>query len=68
MVLEKELSILHLDPQASKGDCVPHTGLSIGDLRVHPHSDMLPPTRPYIRTHLLIVPLPMGQAFRHVSL
>jgi len=29
-----------------------------GDLKAHPHSDTLPLTR----THLLIVPLPMGQA------
>ena len=24
MVLEKELRVLHLDPQAAEGDCVPH--------------------------------------------
>ena len=24
MVLEKELRVLHLDPQASEGNCVPH--------------------------------------------
>ena len=24
MVLEKELRVLHLDPQVAKGDCVPH--------------------------------------------
>ena len=43
-----------------------HTGssLSIGDLKAYPHNDTLPPTRP----HLLIVPLPMGQAFKHMSL
>ena len=65
MVLQKELRVLCLDPQAAEGDCV-HTGyiLSIGDLKVHPHNDTLPPTK----THLLIVPLPMGQAFKHMSL
>jgi hypothetical protein len=24
VVLEKELRVLHLDPQAAEGDCVPH--------------------------------------------
>jgi hypothetical protein len=24
MVLEKELRVLHLDPQAAEGNCVPH--------------------------------------------
>jgi hypothetical protein len=24
MVLEKELRVLHLDPQGAEGDCVPH--------------------------------------------
>jgi hypothetical protein len=45
---------------------VPHSGqsLSIGDLKAHPHSSTLPITRP----HLLIVPLSMGQAFKHMSL
>ena len=38
--------------------------LSTGDLKTHPNSDTLPPTRP----HLLIVPLPVGQAFKHMSL
>ena len=33
-------------------------------MKAHSHSDMLPPTRPY----LLIMPLPMGWAFKHVSL
>ena len=47
-------------------ETVYHIGssLSIGDLKAHPHSDTLHPTRPY----LLIVPLPMGQAFKHMSL
>ena len=37
MVLEKELTVLHLDQQAAEGICV-HTGhsLSIGDLKAHP--------------------------------
>ena len=39
--------------------CDPRSSLSIGDLRVHPHSDTLPPTKP----HLLIVPLPLGGIF-----
>jgi hypothetical protein len=38
--------------------------LTIWDLRAHPHSNTVPPTR----SHLLIVPLPMGQAFTHMSL
>ena len=38
--------------------------LSIGDLRVYPHGDTHPPSKP----HLLIVPLPMGQAFKHMNL
>ena len=42
-----------------------HTGLSlsIGDLRARPHSDILPP----VRSHLLVVLLPMGQAFKHMT-
>jgi hypothetical protein len=35
-----------------------HT-LNIGDLKAGPHGDALPPPRP----HLLIVPLPVGQAW-----
>jgi hypothetical protein len=38
--------------------------LSLGDLKAHPHSDTPPPTRP----HLLVVPLPVGQAFKPMSL
>jgi hypothetical protein len=42
-----------------------HTGqsLNIGNFKAHPHSDILPQTRPH-----LIVPLPMCQAFKHLSL
>jgi hypothetical protein len=36
----------------------------IYDLKVHPHSDTLPPTR----QRLLVVPLHMGQAFKQMSL
>jgi hypothetical protein len=38
--------------------------LSIGDLKALPYSDILLSTRP----HLLIVSLPMGQAFTYSSL
>jgi hypothetical protein len=53
MVLEKELRVLRLDPQAAEGS---HTGysLSIGHLKAHPDSGTFPPTRP----HLLTLPLP----------
>ena len=36
----------------------------IWDIKAHLHSDTLPPTWP----HLLIVPLPMGQTFKRMSL
>jgi hypothetical protein len=39
--------------------CYTGHSLSIGDLKAHPHSDTLPPTRPH---------LPMGQAFKHLNL
>ena len=47
-------------------ETVCHAGqcLNIGDLKAHPHSDTLPLTRP----HLPILPLPMSQAFKHLSL
>jgi hypothetical protein len=38
--------------------------LSIRDLKACPHSDIPPPTRP----QLLTVPLPLGQAFKFMSL
>jgi hypothetical protein len=49
MVLEKELRVLHLDPQTAKA-AVNHTGhsLIIGDLKAHPLSDTLSPTRPHL--------------------
>ena len=57
MVLEKELRVLHLDPQAAE-ETVSYTGysLSIGDLKVYHRSDVLFPTR----SHFLVVPLPKG--------
>jgi len=58
--------VRHLGLQAARKRLEFHTGqnLSIGYLNAHPYSDTLPPTRP----HLLIVALPMRQAFRHMSL
>jgi len=55
----QELRGLHLDLEAAEGTGF-HTrcSLSIGDLKAHPHSNTLPPTRPF----------PMGQAFKHMSL
>ena len=43
-----------------------HTGLSsnMGTLKAHTHGDTLPPTRP----QFLILPLPISQAFKHISL
>ena len=40
-------------------ETVYHTrcSLNIGDIKTHPHSDILPPIRP----HLLIAALPMGK-------
>jgi hypothetical protein len=53
MVLQEPRD-LHLDPQATERDSVPHWhSLSIGDLKAHPDSGSLLPTIP----HLLIVPL-----------
>jgi hypothetical protein len=53
MVLEKKLRVLDLDPQAT-GDCVTGCSLSIGDLKAHPLSDTLPPTRPHLLQQGLI--------------
>jgi hypothetical protein len=48
MVLEKELAVLSLDPQAA-GTCATRGHrLSIGDLKAHPHSDTLLPARPHL--------------------
>jgi hypothetical protein len=43
-----------------------HSGhsLSIRELKACPHGDAWPPTRP----HPLVVPLTVGQAFKHMSL
>jgi hypothetical protein len=61
----KEPGSLHLDLKAEEGNCI-HTGysLSTGDFKVHPGSNKLPSTRP----HLLLVPLLIAQAFKHMSL
>ena len=52
MVLNIELRVLQLDPQVADGDLetVYHTGcsLSLGGLKAHPHSDILPLTRPHL--------------------
>ena len=70
LVLE-EPRVLYLDPQAAKGDCV-HSGqsLSVGDLKATPTvTHVLQQGHTYSnKTTLLIVPLPMGQAFKHTSL
>ena len=58
VVLEKELRVLHWDPQAAEGDCVPTLGMAF--------SNKASPTP--TRSHLLIVPLPMDQAFKHMRL
>jgi hypothetical protein len=63
-MLEKELGVLYLYLQAAEGDCVTGLSLTTGDFKASPYSDTLPPTR----THLLMVPLPMGQAFRYLRL
>ena len=50
-IIPEELRVLHLVPKA--------VSLEEG-LKAHPHSDTLPPTRPY----LLIVPLPGPNIFK----
>jgi hypothetical protein len=60
----EELRVLPSYPQAPEGDCHPGCSLSIADFKAFPHSDTLPPTKPY----LLVVPLPMSQAITHLSL
>lgn len=61
MVMEQELRVPHFDPKATGRKLSLHTGcsLSIGDLKACFHSDTLLPTRPH---------LPMGQAFKPISL
>ena len=65
VVLEKELRMLHLDPQAARSNCAPHS-LSIGDpislpsqSRASPNKATPLPRRPL----LLTVPLPLGTIF-----
>jgi hypothetical protein len=48
----------------SRSDCHTRPCSSIWDLKACLYSDTLPPTR----SHLLIVPLPIPQAFKHMSL
>ena len=62
----KVLIILHLDLKAARGGLESHTGpgLSTEVSKANPHSCKPSLTRP----HLLIVPLPVGQAFKHVNL
>jgi hypothetical protein len=56
MVME-ELRVLHLVPKAARRRLNPHWAL--GQLKAHPYSDTLPPTRPHT---------PVGQAFKHKNL
>ena len=66
MVLIKVLRVLHLGPQAARRSLASlHTSenLSMGDHKALPNSDTLPPTRLY----LPIMPFPMEQAFKHMS-
>jgi hypothetical protein len=60
-----EARVLHLDLQAAVGDCAT-VGIagSRGDLKARLHSDTVLPTRP----RLLIVSLPMGQAFKRTRI
>jgi hypothetical protein len=51
----QEVRVLHLHLKAARKALGKEDGLI-----VHPHSDMLPPTRP----HLLIVPLPRPSLFK----
>jgi hypothetical protein len=53
MVLENRLEVLHLDLTAARRNRLFCTGKRF---EAHSHSDVLPPTR----SHLLIVPLPVG--------
>jgi hypothetical protein len=77
MVLKKELRALPLDLKAAEGNCLLQAGrrrlefltrqsLNTGTLKFLPYSHALPPALTML--HPLIVPLPMGQAFKHMSL
>ena len=61
MMLGKELRLIHRHQESM---CHTMHSLNIGYHKVCLHSDTLPPTWP----SLLIVPLLMGQAFKHMSL
>lgn len=63
MVLE-EMRALPLKPKAAEDCVLPWHSFSIGDLKARPYSDTLPPTWPF----LPIVSLPIGQAFKGMSL
>jgi hypothetical protein len=56
VMLEKELTVLHLDGHAPGGDDNTGLGLSIGNFQSHPLGDRFSTTA----LHLLIVPLPMS--------
>jgi hypothetical protein len=84
MVQEKELRVLHLEWQAVGSDRDTLARLEHLRPQSPPPSDTLPPTRPHLlqqghtysnkatpiptRPHLLVVPLPMDQEFKHMSL
>jgi hypothetical protein len=59
----KKLGVLHFYPQAAEETTHTRPSLSIWDLKACLHSDTLLPTRLY----LMIVPLPMGQWLKHMS-
>jgi len=65
-VLEKGLSVLHLDQQAARGELDWASEISKPTLSWHTsaHKTTPTPTRP----HLPRVPLPMDQAVKHMSL
>jgi hypothetical protein len=70
MVLDKSSTSLSEGSQEEGLD--PHWAeLEHRNLKAHPHSDTLPPTRPHLlptRPYFLIVSLTMGQAFKHMVL
>jgi hypothetical protein len=65
-IMLEELTVLHLDLKAAKRrlSYIRQSLSTRRPLEAHPHSDILPPTRP----HLLVGPLPRGQAFKYRSL
>jgi hypothetical protein len=50
MMLEKEIRILHFDPQAA-GDCHTRPSLSIWNPSVRLSYDILPPAKPHLLTY-----------------